>query len=609
MWTKALAVLPEIVRRTLWHETVGLVVSLNNSSLPNLSAKLDHQPAFFDDSEIWKAFYVKKGVFNAPLFDRFDFTGPKILEAVVQLGPETFSLPDTIIGSWSRLENALLDVADYSIATHPQSSLIPPIAWPRCPHECGYRRTHRSPIIVLRSAMRSQDAFHSLCAVVSFVLSLWTKPDSPCTAPFRSAFWGLTNRINNPVHRSWLDQFSQTHVCNNTLGVRAGCFINPYTSCWGPWLPNFVRAGVQVWVVWGLDVINKKPSFSNQGSLFYEQLLPPLDLILSAQARWQETQNQALQLRTPFIPACFPTQNPIPFCSPTTSGVEKLQPPFIDTVSPIPHPFEPSTSSVEQQPSLPPSVVSDPAPSSAEPPHPPPNSRQRRGETLHQFLDRLAEGKRKLEASETSSENQTRKAREISAAQKGYSKTCTVFEWEENNGHYLRVKVDRAEVPGLWHDFPASRRVYHSHLNEWDLCPPIPPFSEILTPQDLAEIQQYDDELDAFDNAPTTLKAPSDQFAAQHSGLMDELASLNPSFQSVSIPFDLIEHLRDRYGYDVHRKPSWTPNIHGQKVKDVDVAKGRILYQSTSHPLLFAPAIENFCNVLANLDIRVSHLS
>jgi hypothetical protein len=594
-------VLPEIVRRALWHDTAGLVVSLNNSSLPNLSARSEQQPAYFDDSEIWKAFLPKNGVFNAPLFDRLDLTGPQILEAVVQLGPETFSLPDTIIGSWSRLENALLDVADNSLGTHPKSSSIPTITWPRSPHEYGYRRTHRSPIIVLRSAMRSQNAFHSLCAVVTFILSLWTKPDSLCVAPFRSAFWGLTHRINVPVQPSWLDQFSQSLVCNITLAFRTGCFINPYTSCWGPWLPNFVRAGVQVWVVWGLDVINTKPSFLSQPTKFYENFLPTLELIKSTKSQFQET--QALQLPSPFLPAGFP----ISFTPSITSS--PLRPPFVADVFPIQHTIEPSTTSVEQDPSPAPSVVSQSLPSAAEPPQPLPNSRQRRGETLPDFLNRLAEGKRTRETSETSTATQSRIDREISAARKGYSKSCTVFEWKEIQGHYLRVKVDRIEVPGLWNEYPASRRVYHSHINEWDLCPPIPPFSETLTQQDIAEIEQYDDEIDAFDNASTTLKPPSDQFAAQHAGQMDELASQVDSSQPVPLQFDIVEHLKDRYGFDVHRRPSWTPNLHGQQVAEVDVAKGRFLFQTASHPTLLAPAIENFYNVLANKGVRVHNLS
>ena len=596
----------EITRRALWHDAAGLVVSLNNSSLPKLSARSHHQPAFFDDSEIWKAFLPKNGVFNAPLFDRFDLTGPQILEAVVQLGPDTFSLPETIISSWSHLENALLDVAYHSLATHPKSSSIPPITWPRSPHECGYRRTHRSPIIVLRSALRSQEAFHPLCAVVTFILSLWTKSDSLRAAPFRSAYWLLTHRFDAPLQPSWIDQFSRTHVCNITPAFRAGCFVNPYTSCWGPWLSNFVRAGIQVWVVWGRDVLNFKPSFSSQHCKFFEPFLPPLEVIQKAKSTFEES--NALHLRSPFVPAWVPTRDPAPF-TPSAASVEQLRLPFVAADSPIQHPIEPSTSSVELPPSPAPSVAPQPPTLAAEAPQPPPNSRQRRGEALVDFLNRLAEGKRKSEALETSSETQSRIDREISATKKGYSKSSTVFQWEEIQGHYLRVKVDRIEIPGLWNDFPASRRVFHSHLNEWDLCPPIPPFSEILTQEDLTEMQQYDDELDALDNAPTTLKPPSDQFAAQHAGQIDELASQLPSSQPVSLPFDIVEHLKDRYGFDVHRRPFWTPNLHGPKVADVNVAKGRLLCQSAPHPILLAPAIENFCNVLANQGVRVHNLS
>ena len=311
----------------------------------------------------------------------------------------------------------------------------------------------------------------------------------------------------------------------------------------------------------------KKPTFLSQLTKSYEPFLPPLELIQKTQF-----ESQDLQLPSPFIPAGFPSPDPVPF-TPSTSFV-------------IDH----STSSVE----YPSPARPQHAPSLSEPPRPPSHSRQRRGETLGEFLDRMAEEKR------TSSETQSRKDREIYAAQKGYSKSCTVFEWEEIEGHYLRVKVDRAEVPSLWHDYPASRRVFHSHINEWDLCPPIPPFSEILTLQDRTEIQQYDDELEA----------PLDQYAAQHSGQMDELeSSVILSSQPVFFQFDIVEHLRDQYGYDVHHKPSWTPSIHGAKVSSVDAAKARFLFKEASHHVLLEPAIENFCNVLANPDVRVRNLS
>jgi hypothetical protein len=91
---------------------------------------------------------------------------------------------------------------------------------------------------------------------------------------------------------------------------------------------------------------------------------------------------------------------------------------------------------------------------------------------------------------------------------------------------------------------------------------------------------------------------------------MDELASQVPLTQPISLQFDVVEHLRDRYGYDVHRRPSWTPNLHGTAVADVGAAKGLFLFESAKHSVLLAPAIKNFCNVLANqsMSIRVQNL-
>jgi hypothetical protein len=509
------------------------------------------------------------------MFHRLDYTGPQILEKIVHLGPDTFALSEEIISEWSLLENALLDVGEHSIATHPDSALFPPITWPRSPHEYGYRRTHRSAVIAHRSATRSQEAFHSLSAVVTFILSLWTKSDGLISLPFRSAFWGLANRFNAPINRSWIDRFYHTQVCNITFGVRTGCFVDPYTSSWGRWLVNFVRAGVQVWVVWGKGVIENKPSFSTVRSRHYEQFLPPLHVVLSAHSQFRE--NQASPLLPPFLPVLTPS-------------------------------FNLSTSSA-------PSVASLPPPSSSEPPSPPHNSRQHRGETLAAFLSRLESRKKERETLETSTQAQSRRDQEKNALEKGYSKTCTVFQWEETQGHYLRVKVDRAEVPGLWNDYPASRRVYHSGLNEWDLCPPIPPFSESLTQQDLVELEQYEEELAAFEFAPATLKAPSDQFSTQHSGQVDELASAAPSSQAISIEFDIVEHLKDRYGFDAHHRSIRTPLLHSQPAVDVvegvKIVDAKRLFLFDSYPLhaTLEPAIKTFCSVLSNEEVQVRNLT
>jgi hypothetical protein len=241
-------------------------------------------------------------------------------------------------------------------------------------------------------------------------------------------------------------------------------------------------------------------------------------------------------------------------------------------------------------------------------PQPHPNSRQRFGESLGDFLTRLDGGKTKKMETESSSERNSRENREVHAARSGYSKTCTVFIWEEAQGFHLRVKVDRREVPDVWNDYPASRRVFHSHINEWDLCPPIPPFSDELTPDDYAEMQRYDDELDAADNVPT-LTAPSDRYAGQHSGLMDEIGPTVPFHFTSQLTFDLVDYLKDRHGYDAHRRPAWTPRLHGPPVGSVGDAKKHLLFDSVTHPAHLTESIQNFCNILRNGSLRLHNLS
>lgn len=563
--------LPRVQRKAMWHEKGGLVVSLNNCSFPVVTGRPSRRhPAFFPDEEIWKAFYANNAVFIGPIFGRLDITNAQILDEIVQVGPAAFALQPSIVDAWSRLENALLDVADYSYATHPDKVHIPPITWPRSPHEYGYRRSHKTRSQAATCATRSREAFHSLCAVVTFILSLWTKEDGLEGRPFSSAFWGLTNRSYAPVLNSWLDRFVQTFVCNISLGIRPGCFIDPCYSVWGPWLEHFVRVGVQVWIVWGNNTTPELCKSKIRCSS-YQKFLPPIELV-------KKVQSEALR--------DFASRSEQPWMLNANVSTN-------DGLASIP---SHSDSTLHMPPDAP-----------TEPPQPHPNSRQRRGETLVDFLSRVEAGRKKRLESESSSEKQSRESREVHAARSGYSNTCTVFIWEETQGYHLRVKVDRSEVPNIWHDYPASRRVFHSHINEWDLCPPIPPFSDQLTEKDYAEMQQYDEELNAADNAPS-LKIPSDRYAEKHSGQMDE-AGPTSSFNTASLVFDLVDYLRDRHGYDVHRRPSWTPRLHGTPTVDsVEAAKRFILFESATHPVSVAESIENFCNVLRNENLRVHNL-
>lgn len=156
----------------------------------------------------------------------------------------------------------------------------------------------------------SRDAFHSLCAVVTFIPSLWTKEQAIPGRPFGPAFWALVNRNYNAVLYSWLDHFPQTLVCNTSLDIRPGRFIDPYTSLWGPWLHHFVRAGVQVWVVWGHDVLDREACLKRIHLKSYEPHFPPLNVILESHS--QHLEAKKVRHQAPFVAACFPALPSIP---------------------------------------------------------------------------------------------------------------------------------------------------------------------------------------------------------------------------------------------------------------------------------------------------------
>ena len=107
-----------------------------------------------------------------------------------------------------------------------------------------------------------------------------------------------------------------------------------------------------------------------------------------------------------------------------------------------------------------------------------------------------------------------------------------------------------------------------------------PPFSDQLTQHDLVEMQQYKDVLDASHNAPVTLQVPSDKYAAIHSGQMNELSPHEPSSKPIPLALDIIEHLKDRYGFDAHHQLS---HLHDIPVKDIITAKRHFLFESADH--------------------------
>ena len=46
----------------------------------------------------------------------------------------------------------------------------------------------------------------------------------------------------------------------------------------------------------------------------------------------------------------------------------------------------------------------------------------------------------------------------------------TVYIWEEENGVWTHILLNRGEVEGYWGQFYSSQKIYNSLDNCWDLC-------------------------------------------------------------------------------------------------------------------------------------------
>ncbi|KAJ7041301.1 hypothetical protein C8F04DRAFT_1177131 [Mycena alexandri] len=172
-----------------------------------------------------------------------------------------------------------------------------------------------------------------------------------------------------------------------------------------------------------------------------------------------------------------------------------------------PEPYKPAGSAIA--PALPSatnlSYVPPATPATPFPPRPK-DSAQKAGESIHAFFSRRKELNKRSIAKESTVERQRRTQREEHArTSRVPSKTCFVFVWEDNGGHFIRQRVNRAEVEDLWADYPSSQRRYDPIYNEWDVCALFendPAFGKPYDPHP-QEDGEYDDDYDHVDWHPT----------------------------------------------------------------------------------------------------------
>jgi hypothetical protein len=69
------------------------------------------------------------------------------------------------------------------------------------------------------------------------------------------------------------------------------------------------------------------------------------------------------------------------------------------------------------------------------------------------------------------------------------SKSPSVFVWEDEEGFYVRQRVDRSSVADIWEYYKEAQRRYNAVRNEWDLAALLDPDVEPANPVDYSEFE------------------------------------------------------------------------------------------------------------------------
>ncbi|KAF8182541.1 hypothetical protein BJ912DRAFT_1061700 [Pholiota molesta] len=396
-----------------------------------------------------------------------------------------------------------------------------------------------------------------------------------------------------------------------------------YTSEWIGYISNFVQAQVPFWILWGHNHGKLRPQ--NRFAFRYS---PPEIVIQEAQAR--SVASTSLILPTyrydPFainqgIPNPFPQND----SEDSNEPVWALPPPpFTDESSgmspsmPAPSPsFSPSSSSkpLDRAPSPSPSQSASSLKSK--------EVRKRQAlAALEEFFENVERLRRIRLENEMPTERQTRIAREDSARNLIPAKNSTVYVWrEQDDGTYRREQVNQRQVSDELSNFTRNQRRFTGHLNQWDLCPQLPRYSE----ENPKEAQAYDSDDSEYESdnesfpppaaLKTTVEIPNDQyrgnmdtaFTQELHGPMEDRDAMEEDTDRIDESrvetFDFETFLLDRFGYDLMSPLNWNSEIEptdkGAKIT-LNVAKRALSYQSVSSAPNVGEALLRLVRLLSN---------
>ncbi|KAF8881143.1 hypothetical protein CPB84DRAFT_1851639 [Gymnopilus junonius] len=200
--------LPSVFRHAMWHDQSGLIVSPLSHALPSAS----HQSGDRDDDytkprklgnhNIYLAFYPLRDTTSGDLLSILELLNKELQRCIVAMSETRYGLDEETLCPWHELEDILITISFCLLNGHKYAQHFPRLEYPQWPKSYGYRSWHR------------------------------TKELAFAYSAFDSAFLHLANFPSNLINWSYLDFLTKSVVCNLTLGLHPGGFINPYDTQW-----------------------------------------------------------------------------------------------------------------------------------------------------------------------------------------------------------------------------------------------------------------------------------------------------------------------------------------------------------------------------------------
>ncbi|KAF8869438.1 hypothetical protein BD779DRAFT_1682146 [Infundibulicybe gibba] len=495
---------------------------------PNIRLRDLRQPRWLNDATPYLAFLHKTPHIDRGPFFRLVHTFNTV---PIIFSDGFFILEPDLRMSWMRLEYALTDMMNTLMEPHRRKGFT--FTWlvsHPAPQDCGYRRGHHTERAARGCAMRSIDSFMILIAMAAFSISLNLDQDSG-RLPMTHHNWCCDLIEKRGVHPEWIQAITDSFAFDWTPGTRVGAFMLPMSK-WAPYLTNFERAGIPIWIYWSNGNINSSD---------------------------------------PYMQSYKPKAREVHDADRTLANLRSIP---ITNYALEPYIAEPSSLNSIATDSL---VLE-----TSEPPKPRPGSRQKRGETWAMFRSRMEELLVQETQHESVLQRTSRHSREAHAALGDMPgrRGPNVFRWVDENGFKFRTAVPRQEVPLIWEDYAPTQRRYDAVHNEWDLIEDLDTTVDKTLRDIYREFEmEYDDDVqhpDAEDLSPTAIGGLGGTVTR------GDLSSLADELGSVSLGEIIQNDMEADHGAEIHSSPVVEDGLLGRlaaRYGFVDPGEGYI----TSH--------------------------